>query len=206
MRKLLSLLFFISFFVFHAGAQTKVKAGDLIFQNISCGDMCDAINAVTKGFEDHKFNHVGIVYLRNDSAFVIEAIGQDVHMIKLKQFLSRTKAPHYIGRVKQDFEQLVPAALEFSLKQIGIKYDDEFLYDNGKYYCSELIYDAYKAANNNKPFFELFPMTYKQPGSDTYFPVWVSYFKKLNMEIPEGKPGCNPGGMSLSDKVEVFKY
>jgi hypothetical protein len=90
------------------------------------------------------------------------------------------------------------------MAQMGVLYDDQYLYDNGKYYCSELIYDAFKAANKNKPFFKLFPMTYKKPGSDAYFPAWKVYFEHLNMEVPEGKPGCNPGGISLSDKIDIL--
>lgn len=94
--------------------------------------------------------------------------------------------------------------MQFIYKNEGVAYDDEFLYDNGKYYCSELIYDALKYANNNKPVFKLFPMTFKKPGSDSYFPVWENYFRNLQMEIPEGQPGCNPGGLSRSKKIYIM--
>ncbi|MES2778655.1 MAG: YiiX/YebB-like N1pC/P60 family cysteine hydrolase, partial [Bacteroidota bacterium] len=95
--------------------------------------------------------------------------------------------------------------IQFSLQQLGKPYDDPFLYDNGKYYCSELIYDAFAFANNGKPFFQLEPMTFKQPNSTSYFPVWIEYYQKLNIPIPEGKPGINPGGISRSDKIEFLK-
>jgi len=50
-------------------------------------------------------------------------------------------------------------------------------------------------------------MTYKEPKSDNFFPVWTAHFAKRGIEIPEGKPGCNPGGMSLDKKItlKVFK-
>ena len=47
------------------------------------------------------------------------------------------------------------------------------------------------------------PMTYKQPGTNDFFPAWVEYYNELGKPIPEGLPGCNPGGMSVSDKIEI---
>jgi hypothetical protein len=47
-------------------------------------------------------------------------------------------------------------------------------------------------------------MTFKSPKTKEYFEVWVDYYKKLNIEIPEGKPGCNPGGISTSDKLKII--
>jgi len=205
MFKKLNLLLLALFWISGAVAQEKVKlkTGDFIFQNIACGPLCDAINAVTQGYQGNKFNHMGLVYLRNDSVLIIEAIGKDVHLSPLKDFLARSKSPHYTGRLKSAYQKDIPAALSFAMKQMGIKYDSQFLYDNGMYYCSELIYDAFKYANNGKAFFKLYPMTYKEPGSGEYFPVWKAYFEQLNMEVPEGKPGCNPGGISLSDKIDM---
>lgn len=182
----------------------KLKAGDLIFQNLACGPLCDAINAVTQGYRGNKFSHMGMVYLRNDSVLIIEASGKDVHLTPLSKFLSKSAFPHYVGRLKPAYRSLIPSALSFSMQQMGTPYDDQYLYGNGKYYCSELIYDSFKAANQDKPFFQLFPMTYKEPGSHQFFPVWKAYFDHLGMEVPEGKPGCNPGGISLSDKIDIL--
>jgi len=47
-------------------------------------------------------------------------------------------------------------------------------------------------------------MTYKKNGTNTFDPAWVEYFKNLGAEIPEGKPGCNPGGISLSEELEIL--
>ena len=49
-------------------------------------------------------------------------------------------------------------------------------------------------------------MTYKEPKSNNFFPIWVEHFKKQGIEIPEGKPGCNPGGMSLDEKISLELY
>lgn len=181
----------------------KFENGDLLFININCGPMCDAINAVTVGFEGNDFNHMGMIVSENNAYFVYEAIGKAVVKTPIKEFISYTKEPIYLGKLKNEYRKLIPAALLFSEKQLGVPYDNDFIYDNGKYYCSELIYDAFKFANNSKPFFQLFPMTYKEPNSEDFFQVWQEHFKKQGIDIPEGKPGCNPGGMSLDEKIEL---
>lgn len=185
------------------GQKNYLKNGDLLFINVNCGAMCDAINAVTEGFEGNDFNHVGMVYSdNNNDFFVYEAISKGVVKTPLNDFLKRTNIV-YKGTIKAPFQHLIPLAAAFCEEQLGVPYDADFLYDNGKYYCSELLYDAFLYANDNQPFFQLFPMTYKEPDSEEFFPVWVEHFTKQGIEIPEGLPGCNPGGMSLDEKVEM---
>ncbi|RYD97210.1 MAG: hypothetical protein EOP54_11630 [Sphingobacteriales bacterium] len=184
----------------------SLKAGDIIFQDLDCGAMCAAIEAVTQGYEGLDFSHMGMVYLRNDSILIIESIGKGVILTPLDQFLKRTANRHLVGRLKPKYTGLISRALGYSLLCMGMPYDDYFLYDNGKYYCSELIYDAFKHANAGKPFFKLFPMTYKEPGTDNFYPVWETHFQQLNLQIPEGLPGCNPGGMSQSDKIRILGF
>lgn len=179
------------------------KSGDLIFQNLDCGAMCDAIEAVTTGVSNQSFSHMGLVYKQNNSLMVIEAVGVGVRSIALDSFLSRSAHPHYIGRLKKRHNKLNRKAIKFAQLQLGKPYDDAFTYGDEKYYCSELIYDAYKFANKNVPFFQLEPMTFKEPNSNTFFPVWITYYQALNKPIPEGAPGCNPGGMSRSPKIEI---
>lgn len=191
-------------FAQHAAAQqesTSLETGDLIFQDLDCGDMCDAIEAVTKGFNGLSFSHVGLVDKADGRVLVIEAIGSSVRRIPLDSFARRTGNKMYVGRVRKPYRHLVSKALQYARKQLGTPYDDAFLYDNGKYYCSELIYDAFLHANHNKPFFALEPMTFKKPGSDEYFPVWKNYYEQLGIPVPEGQPGCNPGGLSRSAKL-----
>jgi hypothetical protein len=189
-------------------ASYKLQPGDLLFQDIDCGGLCDAIEAVTQGIDGRHFSHLGLVVFQHDSAFVVEAIGKDVHLTPAEKFIHRQadstgKPKIVISRLKQEYRYLNEKAIRFALKQLHTPYDDEFLYNNGKYYCSELIYDAYKYANGNRPFFQLFPMTFKDPATGETFPAWTDYYLKLKHPIPEGQPGCNPGGISTSDKIEI---
>lgn len=184
--------------------KSDLKNGDLIFQNMDCGPMCDAIEAVTDGYRGADFSHMGMIYWRNDSVLIIESIGRGVILTPLDNFLSRTKNEHLVGRLKAKYNHLIDPALGYALLCMGMPYDDAFLYDNGKYYCSELIYDAFKHANNSRPFFKLYPMTYREPGTKVFYPVWKTYFTNLNMDVPEGLPGCNPGGMSKDKKMRIL--
>ncbi len=202
MKKFLYIVLLLSAF---ASAQNiKLQDGDLIFQDMDCGPLCDAIEAVTEGYKGNDFSHMGMVYHRNDTIYIIEAAGNAVRLNTLENFSKNTKKPMYIGRLKKQYNRLIQPAIDFSLKQLGVPYDDEYVYNNGSYYCSELIYDAFKNANRGTPLFELSPMTYVQPGTEEFFPAWVEYYASIGKVIPEGEPGCNPGGMSTSDKLEII--
>lgn len=205
-NKLLNIIipiFLLFYSMLSFGQKSELKTGDLLFININCGPMCDAINAVTNGYDGKDFNHMGVVVKENDNYFVYEAIGKAVVKTPLETFVSYTKETIYKGRLKRKYSKLIPKAIAFCEQQLGVPYDNDFLYDNGKYYCSELIYDAFLYSNNNQPFFQLFPMTYKEPHSEAFFPIWIEHFNKIGIPIPEGKLGCNPGGMSLDKKIKI---
>jgi hypothetical protein len=57
--------------------------------------------------------------------------------------------------------------------------------------------------NGGKPVFELEPMTFKDPQTGQTLPTWQEYFEKLGVDIPEGKPGINPGGISCSTALTI---
>ena len=194
---------FLGISVLFAQQQPQLKDGDLLFQDMDCGPLCDAIEAVTQGYNGQDFSHMGLVYHRNDTTYIIEAAGKAVRLSTLESFSKNTKKPMVVGRLKKQFTKIIPTAINFSLLQIGTPYDDEYVYDNGSYYCSELIYDAFKNANKGNPLFELQPMTYVKPGTEEFFPAWVEYYSAIGKVIPEGECGCNPGGMSMSDKIEI---
>lgn len=208
MKKFITLFlvfFFLSELTFgQIPSGIKLKTGDFIFQDLDCGPLCDAIEQVTISFGGRHFSHIGLVYVQKDSVFIIEAIGKEVQLTPLKVFLKRTPNPMLIGRVKKQYALIAKSAVTYALEEKGVPYDDEFIYNNKKYYCSELIYDAFKKANGNKDFFTLQPMTFKKPGSNQYFPVWIEYYAKLGIPIPEAEPGINPGGISTSPYIDIL--
>ncbi|OHX64267.1 YiiX/YebB-like N1pC/P60 family cysteine hydrolase [Flammeovirga pacifica] len=182
-----------------------LKEGDIIFQDLDCGDFCIAINKVTEGWDGRDFSHCAIVVKEADSLLIIEAVGQGVKRTSLKDFFNKHtgKGGNVRGRMKAEYSDLAPLAAKNAFQYLGKSYDDVFDINNDQYYCSELIYETYKEANNNKEIFHLYPMTYKDPDTKEYFPIWVDYFKQLNTTIPQDEPGLNPGGVSRSKYLDI---
>lgn len=88
---------------------------------------------------------------------------------------------------------------------IGQKYDWNFLPDNGKMYCSELVYESFKDAEGH-PLFHSAPMNYYD--AEGNIPqYWIDLFKKLGTDIPQGIEGTSPQGMSQEESLtEVYRY
>lgn len=187
----------------------SLQEGDLLFQDVDCGPFCDAIEKVTVGYQGADFSHIGIVDISESGELhVIEATSKGVIQTPIEEFLEKSLDKNgnpkvMVGRLNDSFKSLIPSAIAHSKTLLGKKYDDVFDINNDTYYCSELIYEAFKNANQGKPIFDLQPMTFIDPDTGKTFGIWTDYYKKLNQPIPEGKPGLNPGGISLSDKIDI---
>jgi hypothetical protein len=194
----------------HSQNKEGLKAGDILFQNLNCGELCEAIETVTEGVNGKDFSHCAVVVNINDTLKVIEAIGEKVQVNSLKNFFTRSADTSKIenitvGRLRIEHKDLIPKATSKLQQLIGKPYDNEFRLNNGKWYCSELIYEVFKEANNDKDFFELMPMTFKNPKTQIFFPAWITYYKEINKKIPEGELGINPGLISRSNKIQIIK-
>lgn len=193
-------------------AQTTVsdiKTGYLVFQDMDCGDLCDAIEKVTTSHNGNSFSHMGLCYWRNDSLYVIEAVGKGVLLTPYQAFINRStdavgKPKIKIARVKHQYTDLAQRAVNVALSYVGTPYDNYYIMGDDKLYCSELMYRAFYVANNKKDFFKLEPMTFKDPATQQFFPAWVTYYGALDIPIPEGFMGCNPGGISRSKHLEFL--
>jgi len=188
------------------------QVGDLLFQDLDCGPLCEAIETVTTGYRGAHLSHVGILD-RNDRGewVVLEAISPRVKATPLDSFLARSpdergKPKVLAGRMKKPYRHLIPEALQKVRQHMGKPYDPVYKLEDGRYYCSELLYEAFKAANNQQPVFSLAPMTFKDPKTGRIFPAWQEYFRKMNQMVPQGKPGLNPGGMSQSEKIKIVHH
>jgi len=205
---LLGILFFSTNPFSYSGYHPQT--GDLLFQDLDCGPLCDAIEKEQNNAHERAFSHVGMLVWQGTEPLVLEAYGK-VKLTPLSKFLDRStdslgnpkvvvKRP--LLRYKQDLLALKNVGLSY----LGKPYDEEFLMNNNKYYCSELIYDIYTTVSGDSSYFQLFPMRFSESGT-TIDSIWISYFKKMGMKPPVGQLGCNPTQMAQSKKIElVFDF
>lgn len=205
MKKQLFILFLI-LNVITLNAQTApfgFEPGDILFQDLDCGSFCEAIEKVTEGVDGKDFSHVALyIFNGKGEPCVIEAVGKGVIYTPIDSFFKRSNKI-VVGRVKNEYKSLINNVLTNAQQLLNKPYDDVFDIENDAFYCSELLYWAFKKANNNTVFFPLFPMTYNDPDTKKIFPIWETYFKDLKIPVPESKPGLNPGGISRDTKIEI---
>lgn len=179
-----------------------VKTGDLIFVGEGKGDFSKAISESTGEEGDTvKFVHVGIIEVEeNGEVYVIEASPEEgVREIALEKFMEEVPKVNgepiiAIKRITKDYP--VSETIERAKSHLGEPYDWWYLKDNGKMYCSELVYESY-IDEDGEYIFEAQPMNFRGPdGSMPQF--WIELFDELKEPIPEGKPGTNPNDMGKS--------
>ena len=108
----------------HSHETEGLKAGDILFQNLNCGEICEATEEVTKGIDGKDFSHCAFVVNINDILKVIEAIGETVQVNSLENFFARSGDTAKIEnitveRVKHQYEHLILKATLHSKKLIG---------------------------------------------------------------------------------------
>ncbi len=205
MKRLAFLL--IVLFAMSSCCTMKIHQGDLLFQDLRCGPLCDAIDQATYGYNGYNINHMGIVVRRGMRKYVLEAY-KKVQLTPLHKFLYRSTDENgrplvIVGRLKPQYRYLLPKAIDYGLSLVGKPYDSVFVLNNGAYYCSELIYEMFKHANNGKDFFPVYPMNFKSLKTGQIPQVWKQYFAKYNMYVPQYQMGCNPADYSRSKKIQI---
>lgn len=182
----------------------NLQEGDLVFQDLDCGPLCDAIEAVTEGYQGRDFSHVAMLVNIKGELRALEAIGTHVKSTSIDSLFLRCPNPskYLVMRLIPEYKYLIPSASKYALSKLGKAYDDRFIMNNDSLYCSELIYHAYESHKKNTRLFYLQPMTYKDPVTKEFYPAWVEYYKALNSYIPEGLMGINPGIISRSPYLQ----
>jgi hypothetical protein len=111
----------------------EVKEGDVIFQT-SQSQQSPLIQIATRS----KISHCGIIVMRNGKPYVLETL-KTLVVTPLDKFIARGEGGKYW--LKRSNKENIK--IKYG-NYLGKPYDLAFKFDNGKFYCSELIYDIYK--------------------------------------------------------------
>ena len=148
----------------------ELHPGDLLFQVGKTSEMTEAITAATGEAQRLNYSHVGIAVPAAGADSVLEAV------MRLRDTTG------------------VTAAVARARTYLGQPYDYSFRPDNGKMYCSELVWASYLAPDGSR-LFTARPMNFR--AADGTMPqFWTELFAKAGEEIPEGVPGTNPNDMA----------
>ena len=138
-----------------------LQSGDLLFQAGESSDMTGAITAATGENGRLNFSHVGIAVVKNGADSVLEATTNGgVRLTALPEFLARSAKiggrPAVVAMRLKDTAG-VCEAVRRAQNYLGLPYDYSFRPDNGKFYCSELVWECYRTSDGS-PIFTARPM------------------------------------------------
>ncbi len=114
------------------GPIEDVREGDVIFQT-SLSQQSPLIKMGTRS----TITHCGVVVMKDGKPYVLET-QKTLVLTPLKKFIARGKD----GKYWHKRPKLDNIKIKYS-GYLGKPYDLAFKFDNGKFYCSELIYDVY---------------------------------------------------------------
>ena len=177
-----------------------LKNGDLLFVPDTNDDLSQMIAKSTVSeievqFNAHKnYTHVGILERSLAGFFVL-------HATPAKGCIRETLTDFLIEQQSLDVYRLKrstanhESAIRRGKKLLGEPYNDSFIAEQPGYYCSEFVCALYPNL------FAQIPMSFGSGGS--ILPEWISYYKKLNLPIPNGLPGSSPNSL-LKQDITVF--
>ncbi|MGS0747960.1 YiiX/YebB-like N1pC/P60 family cysteine hydrolase [Halpernia sp. GG3] len=181
----------------------QIHNGDLLFVQAQTENLSGAISRVTQNNQSISFDHIAIVEKTESKIAVLESSTKNgSSKISFKEFLKNhhhTKVILY--RLKSQYRSAISDAIITANSMLGKPYNTSYILNENSYYCSDFIERSFQKAN----IFELKPMTFINSKTGKTDLFWKDFYKKLNLEVPEGKLGCNPNGLSQSPKIEKIK-
>ncbi len=182
-----------------------VENGDLLFVTAQQEGLSGAINNVTQKEEHANFDHIGLVEKAGEDYFVLHAAPRGGSQRQaMSDFVKeqRQKGQHIVVyRLKNPFQKSIPYAIEQANNLVGKPYNFDYILNDKAYYCSDFIERSFRKDD----IFKLEPMTFVDPKTGVTNVFWKDFYQKKNLEVPEGKLGCNPNGLAASEKLERIK-
>lgn len=195
--------------VFCTPGDFRPREGDLLFQVNEPAPMADAITDATGDSVTGNFSHVAIALNRGSADSVLEASPTGgVRIVSLAEFLASSARiggkPGVVVMRLRDTSGIANAVSR-ARGHLGEPYDFSYRPANDRMYCSELVYESYRAEDGT-PLFTARPMNFR--AADGTLPrFWEELFDQLGEPVPEGVPGTNPNDMA-DEKIlkRVHRY
>lgn len=197
-------LFAISFLFFSCQRTTypvNLQEGDILFMGESVGNLSQAITEVTQTEKGTHYSHMGFIEKKNGKFWLLHAAPENgSERIELDKYLEKER--NYskvidVYRIKSEYKVDIQSAVEKAKSILGKPYNFTYTLSDTAYYCSDFVYVAFVKDS----VFEMNPMTFKNPGEESFHTGWIKYYENLGRKIPEGEMGCNPNGMASSEKL-----
>ncbi|MCB0736864.1 MAG: hypothetical protein KDC92_05065 [Bacteroidetes bacterium] len=179
----------------------QLQSGDIVFVGSTGSALGGAIDAVTQTKKQTHFTHMGIIEMVDGKAFVLHSNSykgvcrEPIDSFKKRNVKDGDSA--FVYRIQDLSNEQVSNALNKAHSLIGQPYNNTYIFPDTGFYCSEYVYTAFAQDS----IFELNPMTFKDPETSEFHPIWQEHYHQLGIEIPEGLPGCNPNGMAANNRL-----
>ncbi len=173
---------------------TRLRSGDLVFVSPR---NANAITAVTQGAAQRPIDHVAIF----DGRIFIEAVpARGVCVTSADSFYAAHRNDMLcIGRPSRraDLRQ----SLDNARRYLGLPYDSLYSDTDSAIYCSELVQKSY-VGRDGRQLFPTIPMEFRD--STGQIPAYfIEFYHSRGMDVPEGRPGSNPGQLSRHPAIKM---
>lgn len=180
----------------------RLENGDLLFVTAKESGLSGAINNVTQKEKIASFDHMGILEKEDNRFFVLHASPKGGSQKQILQDFIKDQREDgqevIVYRLKPEYRKSVPDAIQKAHSMLGKPYNFNYILDENSYYCSDFVERAFRENH----IFKLEPMTFIDPKTGKTNSFWEEFYRKRNLNIPEGELGCNPNGLAGSDKLE----
>lgn len=180
----------------------QLKNGDFIFVEAKQKQLSGAINRVTQLTGVENFDHVGLIETTDEGVFVLHAsTKQGSNKELLNDFYKKNVENNQqmiVYRLKKQHRSTIEPAIVQAHKMLGKPYNWTYILNEQSYYCSDFVERAFRKG----AVFEHIPMNFENPVTGETDEFWVDFYEKLEVEVPQDKPGTNPNQLARSDKLK----
>ena len=182
-------------------SETRLQNGDLIFVEAKQENLSGAINRVTQRSKTENFDHIGIIEISEDGIFILHASSkQGSNRQPFNEFYEKNSESNQqmiVYRLKKAYRNSVEPAIAKAKTLLGKPYNWSYVLNEESYYCSDFVERAFRESL----IFEHIPMNFKNLKTNGIDDFWTDFYQKIEMEVPQDKPGTNPNQLASSKKL-----